>query len=143
MNHRTKSLWLPGIVTLLGASIFLMMLQRLGFQPRLVRTGNVAMLFYWPWLAGLPVFGGLGAYLSQRAQGPVRAQLAAAAAPALVILVTFFLILPWGLAIDGFSAIRFVYLGIGVANWVAIPGVALLAGALPFLRTAKAHQRSV
>ena len=143
MNKRTKSLWLPGMVTLLGASIFLMVLQRLGFQPRFVWTGHVPMLFYWPWLASLPVFGALGAYLSQCAQGPVRTRLAAAAAPALVILVTFFLILPWSLAIDGFSAMRFVYFGIGVANWVVIPGLALLVGALPFLRGAKAHQCSV
>ncbi|MGD1076727.1 MAG: hypothetical protein ABR881_00265 [Candidatus Sulfotelmatobacter sp.] len=136
MNDRTRNLWLPAMVSLLGASVLLMTLQRVGFQPRLVWIGRMAMLFYWPWLAGLPVFGAFGAYLSQRAQGPVRARLAAALCPVLVLLITLCLILPWALAIDGFSALRLAYFGLAVANWVAIPGLALLLGALPFLREA-------
>jgi hypothetical protein len=134
MNYRTKALWLPAMVTLLGTSMLLMALQRAGFRPRLVWTGSVAMFFYWPWLAGLPVLGALGAYLSQRAQGPLRARLAAGLSPALLMLITLCLILPVGLAIDGFSLLRLGYFGLAVVNWVAIPGLALLLGAMPFLR---------
>jgi hypothetical protein len=133
MNDRTKSLWLPAMVTLLGASVLLMALQRAGFRPRLVWMGDVAMLFYWPWLASLPLLGALGAYLSLRAQGPIRARLAAGLSPALVLLVAFCLILPLGLAIDGLSLLRLGYFALAVVNWVAIPGLALLLGALPFL----------
>jgi hypothetical protein len=134
MNARTKSLWLPGLVTLAGASGCLMLIQFAGLRPRPVRIGGVAMQLYWPWLATLPVFGALGAYLSQRAHGPIRTRLAVGISPALVMLAMMSLILPWGLAIDGFSFLRIVYFGIGLANWVAIPGLALLVGAIPFLR---------
>ena len=36
-----------------------MLIQRAGFQPRLIWVAHTAMLFYWPWLAGLPIFGAL------------------------------------------------------------------------------------
>jgi len=134
MNDRTRNLWLPGMVSLLGASVLLMTMQRVGLRPRLVWMGNVAMLFYWPWLAGLPVFGALGAYLARRADAPIWARLAAGLSPALVLLGTMLLILPWGLAIDGFSLLRLAYFGLAVANWVILPGAALLLGAIPFLQ---------
>jgi hypothetical protein len=45
------------------------------------------------------------------------------------------LILPWvGLDLDGFSALRLASFALAMANWVAIPSLALLVGALPFLR---------
>jgi len=134
MNHRTKALWLPGLATLLGASLLLALTQFAGFQPRLVWVGGMGMLFYWPWLAGLPVFGAMGAYLSRRAQGPIQARLTACLFPALITAVVMCLILPWGLAINGFSFFRLVHFGLGFVNWVALPGLALFLGAIPFLR---------
>jgi len=133
MNHRTKSLWLPTLLTLLGASVSLMATQLLGVQPRLVWIQGMGLTLYWPWLAGLPLCGALGAYLSQRAHGPLRARLAAGLSPAVIMLIVMLLILPWGLAIDGFHFLRLVGFGLGLANWVALPGIALLIGALPFL----------
>lgn len=133
MNNRTRNLWLPAMANLLGASGLLMLLQKAGFQPRLVWVGPMAMLFYWPWLAALPVFGALGGYLSQRADGPARARFTAGLSPAIVLLATMCLILPWGLAIDGFSLLRLAYFGLALVNWVVIPGLALLIGALLFL----------
>ena len=133
MNHRTRSLWLPALITLLGASVSLAVMQFLGMQPRLAWIGRLAMTFYWPWLATLPFLGAFGAYLSQRAQGATRARLAAGLSPALVMLIVMCLILPWGLAIDGLDFFRLVAFGLGLANWVVLPGVALLVGALPFV----------
>ena len=133
MNNRTKSLWLPALITLLGASVSLMFAQLFGMQPRVVWIGKMGMTLYWPWLGTLPIFGAVGAYLSQRAEGAVRARLAAGLAPALVMLIVMGLVLPWGLAIDGWAFIRLVGFGLGLVNWVALPGIALLVGALPFL----------
>ncbi len=134
MNTRTKSLWLPGMATLLGSSLFLMVLQRTTFQPRLVWFGHAAMLFYWPWLAGLPVFGAVGAYLSRCSHGSIKARLAAALSPSIVLLTAMCVFLFWGLAVEGFSMFRLFYFVLAVTNWVALPGVALLVGAMPFLR---------
>jgi len=133
VNHRTKSLWLPGMATLLGASALLALIQFAGFQPRLVWFGGHAMLFYWHWLVALPVFGALGAYLSQRARGSICARLAAGLSPVLVMLITMCLILPWAVAVDGFSSLLIASFGVGLTNWVALPALALLIGALPFL----------
>ena len=134
MNHRTKSLWLPALLTLLGASVSLMATQFLGLQSRLVWIHGMGITLYWPWLAGLPLCGALGAYLSQRAHGPLRARLAAGLSPALIMLIVMLLILPWGLALDGLHFLTLVSFGFGLANWVALPAFALLIGALPFLR---------
>jgi hypothetical protein len=134
VNDRTKTLWLPGAATLFGASTLLALIQFAGIRPRLISIAGTGMLFYWPWLAGLPIVGAMGAYLSRRAQGPISARLIAGLFPVLAMLITMSLILPWGLAVDGLSFLRLVYLGIGVTNWVMVPGAALLVGALPFLR---------
>jgi len=134
MNYRTRSLWLPALTTLLGASVSLALFQYLGMRPRLVWVGNMGMSFYWPWLATLPLFGAIGAYLSQRAQAPASARLASGLSPALVMLIVMCLILPWALAIDGFSFLRFISFGLGLINWVLIPACALLLGAAPLLR---------
>jgi hypothetical protein len=143
MNRRTKSLWLPALVTLLGASTCLTLLEYLGARPHLVWVGNAALTFYWAWLATLPVFGAMGAYLSRRGQSSTWARLAAGVAPALVMLIVMGLILPWGLAIDGIHFFRLVSFGLGLTNWVVIPAVALLAGVTPFLRQAAPGARQI
>jgi hypothetical protein len=135
MNSRTKSLWLPALMTLLGASSSLALFEYLGARPHLVWVGKVALTFYWAWLATLPIFGAMGAYLSRR-QSSAWARLAAGVAPALGMLIVMGLILPWGLAIDGIHFFRLVSFGLGLTNWVLIPAVALLAGVAPFLRPA-------
>lgn len=134
LNQRTRSLWLPALTTFFGASLSLMVCQLFGMQPRLVWIGKIAMSFYWPWLATLPIFGAVGAGLSQRAHGHAKARLAASLSPALIMLIVMALILPWGLAIDGLDFFRLVAFGLCLINWVAIPALALLLGALPFLR---------
>jgi len=133
MNHRTRSLWLPALVTFFGASISLTRSQLLKLEPHIVWVGKIAFWFYWPWLATLPLVGAVGARLSQRAQGPTYSRLMAALSPALVMLIVMLLLLPWGLAIDGVHFLQVVSYGLGLLNWVALPAVALLLGALPFL----------
>ena len=134
MNHRTKSLWLPAFVTFLGASLSLMMSQVLGIQPRMLWLDKLMMWFYLPWLASLPMFGGLGAYLSRRAHGPIRSRLAASLSPALIMLALLCLILPWGLYIERLHSLTLFGFGVGLINWVVIPALALLLGAAPFLK---------
>jgi hypothetical protein len=137
LNQRTKSLWLPALTTFFGASLSLMLCQFFGLQPRIVWVGRIPMWFYWPWLTSLPVFGAMGASLSRRAQGLAPARLAAGLSPALIMLTVMLLILPWGLAIDGMDFFRLVSFGLGLINWVAIPAIALLLGAAPFLHEPK------
>ena len=136
MNYRTMTLWLPAMASILGASLAMTMLQKIGVRPHLVWTARVAMSFYWPWLAVLPFFGALGAYLSRWAGGALRSRVVATLSPVLWLLLMALLFEPVELVHSGFSHLP--YFGYGVANWVAIPGFALLIGALPFLRESPA-----
>lgn len=133
MNYRTKSLWLPSLITLLGASISLALFQLTGVRPSLTWIGGLALTFYWGWLGTLPIIGAVGAYVSRRSNSSVLKRLAAATAPALVMLIVMCLVLPWGLVLDGLHFFRLVSFGLGLINWVVIPALALLVGALPFL----------
>jgi hypothetical protein len=151
MNHRTKSFWLPTLITLAGASLSLLLIQFMGMEPRLVWIdlrhvfprssplyGKISMELYWPWLASLPFFGALGAYLSRRSQGNTSARLLAGLSPAVIMGFVMCLILPFGLALDGLPLSTLVVFEFwGVVNWVAIPAASLLLGALPRLRGAQ------
>ena len=79
MTNRTRTLWLPAAANLLAAMLLLMMMQKLGVEPRLlwvnVIAGKFALVFYFPWLIALPFFGAAGAYLSRLAQGGTFARL--------------------------------------------------------------------
>lgn len=147
MNRRTRSLWLPALATFFGASVSLMVMEWVGMKPQLVwmsreAVGHNALLLYWPWLATLPAFGAAGALLSRRASGAPRTQLAVGVSPALIMFTAMALSLPLALAIDGFHLAQLVGFGLVVMNWVAIPGFALLLGALPFLRETNTLERS-
>ena len=133
MNRRTKTFWIPGLASLLSVSLLMTLLQRIGVRPRLLSVGAAYMTLYWPWLAALPVFGALGAFLSRRAGGDVRTRLAAASVPVLWLFLLSIPMLPVELAHQGFSLLALGYFVLGMINWVAVPGGALLLGALPFL----------
>jgi len=135
MNNRTKSLWLPGMVNLIDAPGVLMILQKLGVQPRVVWIGNMAMVFYFPWLITLPIFGALGALLAKRAHGSTWYRLAAGLAPALAMLGMFALVLPVSFALGTahLAGFPWVYLALTMLNWVGLPAGALMLGALPFV----------
>ena len=136
MNHRTKTLWIPGMASLLGASLFMTLLQWLGVRPRLLWVDrNMAMTLYWPWLVALPIFGALGAYLSRRAGGGIRNRLAAGMLPALWLFLLSVALFPVEMAHQRYLLLSLRYYALGMTNWVGIPGLALLLGELPFLRS--------
>ena len=140
MNYRTRTLWLPAMITLLGASLSLMILQKTGFRPNLIWKGPIAVLFYVPWLASLPFVGAAGAYLAQRAHAAIGRRVLVATSPALLLLIVMSMILPLAMIVDGFWWFRFVYFAIAVVNWVVVPGAGLLLGAVPFLREQHAEK---
>jgi hypothetical protein len=136
MNQRTKSLWLPVMISILGASLAMTLIQKIGVRPRLVWTGPAEMGLYFPWVAVLPLFGALGAYLSRRAGGVVWSRVTAALAPVLWLGGLGCLTEPVELASRGFSHLP--YFAYGMVEWVALPAFALLIGAAPFLREPRA-----
>ena len=137
MKKRVYQLWIPGFLTLILSVVLQMMLQKLGFRVRMVGGGPNAILFYVPWLAGLPFFGALGAYLSSRAGGPRGTMVLASVFPVLalagafVFLFPFDVIVKWiiGSEVDTFAVVATTILRDGT-GWLLLPGVALLVGGL-------------
>jgi len=133
MNRRIRSLWVPALVTFFGASGSLAACQFFGLQPHYVLLGNAWVSVYWWWLATLPIFGAVGAYLSLRSDGSPSARVAASLSPSLFVLTVMCVIL----AIGGLDLLRCLGVGLGAVGWVVIPGIASLVGALPFLLQSK------
>src|SRR2546430_4068198 len=135
MQKRVQQLWTPGFLTMALSMIFLVTLQGLGFQARVVSwNGPRTTLLNLPWLLSLPFFGALGAYLSSRAGGSRRTVLLASTFPALALTGAFLSMFPIGFAMEriigrrvGFSIVATTLLRDGI-GWLLVPGAALLAG---------------
>jgi hypothetical protein len=136
MEKRVRQVWIPGFLTLILSMFFLTALYRLGLRGRLVWSGPNAILLYTPWLAGLPFFGALGAYVSSRVGGSRATVLFVSIFPALALTFAFLLMFPIGFALEGitgrhgdFSSVAATLLKDGI-GWLLVPGIALLGGGL-------------
>jgi hypothetical protein len=136
MQKRVHQLWIPGFLTMALSTVFLVTLQKLGFNARMVSWRNADIFFFAPWLVSLPFLGALGAYISSRAGGSRGTALLASIFPALALTLTFLLMFPIDMIIEpiigrqvDFSIVAAVLLKDGI-GWILVPGAALLAGGL-------------
>jgi hypothetical protein len=136
MQKRVHQLWIPGFLTMALSIVFLVTLQKLGFNPRMVSWRDSDIFFYAPWLVSLPFLGAFGAYISSRAGGSPRTALLASIFPALALTLTFLLMFPIGFIVEriigsqvDFSIVAASLLRDGI-DWILVPGAALLAGGL-------------
>ena len=136
MEKRVRQVWIPGFLTLILSMLFLTVLYRLGLRARLVWSDPNGILLYTPWLAGLPFFGALGAYISSRAGGSRATVLFVSVFPAIALTFAFLFMFPFSLTIElimgrpvDFSSVATVLLKDGI-GWLLIPGAALLVGGL-------------
>jgi hypothetical protein len=136
MKKRLHQLWIPGFLTMGLSIVFLVTLQKLGFNARIVSWRDSDIFFYAPWLASLPFLGALGAYISSRAGGSRGTALLASIFPALALTLTFLLMFPIDMIIEpiigrqvDFKIVAAALLKDGT-GWMLFPGVALLAGGL-------------
>ena len=138
MTKRVSQFWVPALLTLLLSMVFLLLIQKFGPDPVVVeptkylRVTPVAVV-YIAWLLTLPFIGAVGAYLSIRAGGSIRAALSSIIFPVLPYLTFFIIGLPIALLLDDHLAhnITIPAFFVGLSAWVIFPAVALLAGGLP------------
>jgi hypothetical protein len=135
MNTRTRTFWLPGLVSLTAAMACLTISTLGGFEPVFVARGWATYVVYIPWLLALPLCGAAGAYLSRRAGGERRTCLAAGLFPVIAMtgLVCF-------LTVVGkfvYAKPQWLYFSMALLLGVILPGVALLLGAVPFSRASR------
>jgi len=135
-GHPMHQLWIPGFLTMALSIVFLVTLQKLGFNPRMVSWRDSDIFFYAPWLVSLPFLGALGAYISSRAGGSRGIVLLASIFPALALTLTFLLMFPIDMIIEpiigrqvDFSIVAASLLRDGI-DWILVPGAALLVGGL-------------
>jgi hypothetical protein len=136
MQKRVHQLWIPGFLTMALSTVFLVTLQKLGFNARMVSWRDADIFFFAPWLVSLPFLGALGAYISSRAGGSRGTALLASIFPALALTLTFLLMFPIDMIIEpiigrqvDFSIVAAVLLKDGI-GWILVPGAALLVGGL-------------
>ena len=136
MNQRSRTLWVPGLITLTLASVSLMVLQMFTFsRPRVHWIDGAEVVVAFGWLLSLVPCGALGAYLSRRAGGSRRNSIIASLFPSLVMLAVLCLVLPVRLFIERNTYLLHHpwYFGRLLLTWIVVPGFALLLGALPVL----------
>lgn len=147
MNQRTRSIWLPGFVSLTAASL-LMFAEEIVLQhdPSFYFTGisshpgdlsyGLPRWFYLAWLLVQVPCGALGAFLSRRGGGTAVARMVAGAFPALAIFLLFAVVIPASVLFERNSLVLHhpYRLAFGILIWAGLPAIALMLGAAPFLR---------
>jgi hypothetical protein len=138
MTDRVKQWWLPGFVALFLSMMLLMANEVLGAKPLIWSAHGSQMtapvgVIYLPWLVLLIPIGAMAAYLAGRAGGSQRAMFLSTVFPVLPHFGFFLIVFPVALILDDHVAhnIMISALFMGLAVWVVLPGVALLAGGLP------------
>jgi hypothetical protein len=137
MPNRVRSFWLPALANFTLASLLLLALTRISLQPQnLVRpTSGLGPRLYAGWLVTQILSGAFGASLSRRAGGSLCARILSSVFPAIVTIGLWGLVIPVSAMIQHNAYIlnHPVYYSLGIIPWVALPGMALLLGAVPFL----------
>jgi hypothetical protein len=139
MNRLTKTLWLPGFLTLLAWTTLIAAGQILRIQMPLDRAKLLPAISLF-WLVTQPLLGALGAYISRRAGGTPVVRVVAGLFPALLLCATVIVVfviralVPPMRGGDGAVGINQVLLWQSVLTGIIVPGLALLLGTLPFLR---------
>jgi hypothetical protein len=136
MQKRVHQLWIPGFLTMTLSIVFLVALQKLGFNARMVSWRDSDIFFNAPWLVSLPFLGAFGAYISSRAGGSRGTVLLASIFPPLALTAAFLLMFPIDFIVERIIGIRVDFRIVAAAllrdgvDWILVPGVALLVGGL-------------
>jgi hypothetical protein len=155
LNLRTRSLWLPGFATLTAASLFLFgeeillmhdssfYFTSISLRPSQLVSG-LPLWFYLAWLLAQVFCGALGAFLSRRSGGTRVARTISGAFPALVMFGLCAIAIPVSALFEHHSYVLHhpLQVALVVFIWAGAPGIALLAGAVPFLRDAGSSARA-
>jgi len=131
VRRRLRALWLPSLGVSLVVMGLLLAVARSGAGVQIVwHPPQPPIIFYWPWLAALPLLGAAGAGWSRRMGGGRFERALVALFPALVFLALLLVGLAVLLRQELSAGERLVVLMVGVLNWVALPAAALLLGTL-------------
>jgi hypothetical protein len=135
INTRTKTFWLPALVSLGSSMVVLAISSVIGSRSFFLSRDLTNYVVYLPWILLLPACGALGAYLSYRAGGRLSARLAAGMFPAIAMLTLLLILTLTGIIVLAKPELGHALRGLTFG--IVIPASALLIGTLPFLRVRK------
>ncbi len=141
MSHSMKTVWLPGLLSLFLSTFVLLILTRLIPAETWV-SPKALLLIGFPWTLSYLVFGALGAYLSRRAGGTSTERFLAGTFPLALHFIVFTLPVISALIspIPRFPEhLMLSFLVQAGVLWLAVPGILLTLGTLPFLRQTNRH----
>jgi hypothetical protein len=138
MNARTRTFWLPALVSLSAAMACLTISTLGGLEPRFVARGWATYVVYIPWLLTLPLCGAAGAYLSRRAGGERRACLAAGLFPVIAMTSLVGVLILIGKFV--FAKPQWLYFPMALFFGVILPAMALFLGAVPFVKAPRLRE---
>jgi hypothetical protein len=143
MINRAKSVWLPGIFTVTVSIGWLELLQRASFDSfKPWFQTSLPMLPFLLWVITLPLLGALGAFLSRFLAVESRSRLTAGLFPPIAMFGLLFLPEIWSAIFErnGLVIRHPLHFAFDVFLWSILPALALLLGAMPFLRTPKLQE---
>lgn len=145
MSKFGREFLVPSGVALGIATLALAIEIRLGPRPMVWRFDHGEFVAYKIWPVILLLTGAFTAFLARRSGAAKARRVLVASTPALYMLGTMLFIAVVSIPLQLFmrgkldSGIVGLAMLIGLVNWVALPGIALTLGALPFLRDASNH----
>lgn len=151
MIERIRRFWFPSVAILLASVAFLAAIQAVGLRPHFMMKGELPLVIYLPWLVVLPFLGAGGAYWARCQRGGQTVAAAIGFLPVLkflgslvaVFVASLLVALPVCVALGALTADAefFIVLAGAILSWVVIPGVALLLGVWPFIRSSSVARR--
>jgi hypothetical protein len=138
MSAFGKQFILPSGIALALATCALALEIRLGPRPTVWNFDRGALVIYRLWPIALFITGAISAYLAMRAGARRSRRVLVAITPALYMLGAMFCVLAVIMSNRLLrwmppQPIYWMAFLMGLANWVALPAIALLLGAIPFL----------
>jgi hypothetical protein len=145
MTNRTKTLWLPCLVSLTGSMGWLAILQHLNVRPSMpwLHSG-LPVMPYFVWLITQPLFGAMGTYLSRRAGGERIAEFIASLFPSIVTLGLLCFVLAMSILVEKNPHVlkQWPLIFVGTLVWAVLPALSLLIGRFLFLRIDPRHSEA-
>ena len=133
INDRTRTFWVPALVSLIAALMGLTTFTIASLRPAIVAHGWTFLVGYILWILCLPLCGAAGAYISRRAGGTVWTRLATVLFPVVAMsLLVGVLIITKRVV---FAKPQIFYFASALFFGAIVPSAALFAGALPFLKS--------
>jgi hypothetical protein len=143
MINRAKSVWLPGIFTVTVSVGLLDILQRANLESfRPLFQTRLLILPFLLWVIALPLVGALGVHLARFLEGESRARLATGLFPSIAMFGLLFLPRIWSAIFErnGLVIRHPLQFAFDVFLWSILPALALLLGAMPFLRKPESQE---